>query len=473
MKGYLLSLVLIMLIGLSGAISNDLQMQTGYNLASLDMNSASVASGSIASGSIASGSIASGSIESASTVAVEIKDSSFKPSLLTVPVGTTVVWHNSDALSHSVVSDIQGLFESGKIKKGKEYAYTFNSAGSFGYHCGIHSGMKGTVTVTETAKAKGTQLPSPVSATSGAPAELNSQKTASASWSEQPLSLDEQETALSTVPSSQESAKMTMSSTPSSLVSDQVYGQVYDQVYNQQYDDVSSQSDFQKFSQYYSPSVEEPAQQLSAPAKVSLSEVEPDTLYFGSQQKSISYSQYKSNALSTGTNSLWIAGSTSWTQYAVVPLGSELNLIAISPSGGNGRLYEIYPDGTLFTNSYSLYPYNQMGFYADEVGEHQLFFNINGQPSNVIVIYVVPYQQVTPPVYNLASITISSAWLRGYNVYLDGNYVATEGMTGDPDGTVTIEADGDQYHNIAIDGSGLTFSDYKYFKAGYAYKLNV
>jgi plastocyanin len=456
MKGYLLSLVLIMLIGLSGAIASDLQLQTGYNLAGLDMNSISASSGS--------------------TVTVEIKDNSFKPSLLNVPVGTTVVWHNNDALSHSVVSDIQGQFESGKIKKGEEFAFTFNSAGSFSYHCGIHQGMKGTVTVKETAAATGTQLPSSVLATSGQPGQftqLNSQKTGSASWSELPISTDGQKAALDSVSSSQQTSKMIMSVEPAGLVSDQVYAQTSDQTYDRFNNGGYSQSDLEKFSQYYSQAAEKPAQQLSAPAKISLNEVEPETLYFGSQQKSMAYSQYKSNALASGTNSLWIAGTSSWTQYAVVPLGSEISMIAISPSGGHGYLYEIYPDGTLYTNSYSLYPYNEIGFYADEVGEHQMFFNINGQPSNVIVIYVVPYQQVTPPAYNMASITISSTWLRGYNIYLDGNYVATEGMTGDPDGTVTIDAEGDKYHNIAIDGSGFTFSDYKYFKAGYAYKLNV
>jgi hypothetical protein len=201
--------------------------------------------------------------------------------------------------------------------------------------------------------------------------------------------------------------------------------------------------------------------------------VEPATLYFGSTQKAVSYAQYQTYALSTGINSLWISGPSSWTQYAMVPLGSMLNMITTSPAGGYGYLYEIYPDGNLDMNSYYFYPYNQIGFYADEVGQHQLFFNIAGQPSNVIVLDVVPYQPPAQPVYNFAAVTISSAWLRGYNVYVDGSYQATEGMTGDPAGTVTINVPGNQYHNIAIDGSGLTFSDYKYFQSGYAYQLNV
>ena len=229
----------------------------------------------------------------------------------------------------------------------------------------------------------------------------------------------------------------------------------------------------QKFSQYYRSTSETPEDQLTAPTKIDLKEVEPAMLYFGSTQKAVPYAQYQTYALSTGTNSLWISGATSWTQYAMVPLGSMLNMVTTSPAGGYGYLYEIYPDGSLDMNSYYFYPYNQIGFYADEVGQHQLFFNIDGQPSNVIVIDVVPYQPPAQPAYNFAAVTISSTWLRGYNVYVDGSYQATEGMTGDPDGTVTINVPGNQYHNIAIDGSGLTFSDYKYFKAGYAYQLNV
>jgi hypothetical protein len=229
----------------------------------------------------------------------------------------------------------------------------------------------------------------------------------------------------------------------------------------------------QKFSSYYRTTTKTPQDQLTAPTKIDLKDVEPDMLYFGSTQKAVPYAQYQTSALSAGTNSLWISGASSWTSYAMVPLGSMLSMITMSPAGGNGYLYEIYPDGKLDKNSYYFYPYNQMGFYADKVGQHQLFFNIAGQPSNVIVIDVVPYQPPAQPVYNLASVTISSAWLRGYNVYVDGSFQATEGMTGDPAGTVTIEVQGNNYHNIAIDGSGFTFSDYKYFQTGYAYQLNV
>ena len=215
-----------------------------------------------------------------------------------------------------------------------------------------------------------------------------------------------------------------------------------------------------------------PSKPLSAPIKYELTGQEPATLYFGSSQKSVPYAQYQSYLSSAGLNSLWIQGTYSWTQYAVVPQGSSLSLISTSPSGGNGYLYEVYPDGTLDKNSYYFYPYNQIGFYADSAGQHILFYVIDGQPSNVIVIDVIAYQP-PPPVYDYASVTINSNWLSGYDVYIDGDYWATEGTTGEAPGVLTVTVHGNQYHTIAVYGSGFTFSDYKYLNAGWSYTLNV
>jgi hypothetical protein len=232
------------------------------------------------------------------------------------------------------------------------------------------------------------------------------------------------------------------------------------------------QIDLEKFSTYYSMEAAESETQLTSPAEIDFNAVAPETIYLGSAQKALPYSQYQSFATSTGANSLWIAGSSSWTQYAVVPIGSNLNMIATTANGGYGYLYQIYPDGKLDKRANSFYPFTQLGFYAGKLGEHQLFFNIDGQPSNVIVIYVVPNEQ-TQPSYDPASITIRSNWLRGYRIYVDGSYAATEGTTGEEDGVLTIDVPGDQSHNIAIDGDGMTFSDYKYFQSGYAYQLNI
>ena len=49
----------------------------------------------------------------------------------------------------TVVSDVVGLFSSGSISSGGTFQYQFNTAGEFGYKCGIHSSMMGTIIVTE------------------------------------------------------------------------------------------------------------------------------------------------------------------------------------------------------------------------------------------------------------------------------------------------------------------------------------
>ncbi len=453
MKRCLSIAMLIMLISLSGAVSEkNLDRQVGYDFSGKQLDQVGDPSGSVTE--------------------VNIKDNSFKPSTLSVPVGATVEWHNQDGVQHTVTSDIQGQFDSGVLMPGKKFDNKFNSPGSYGYHCSIHPSMQGTITVTGTASLQ--------DSSSSRSKKAGSEGSVSASWSETPLSSSEKMISAdlqSKTLSATEGRSLSLLQNPAI---DQSAGQLLGQASGQisgmpsapDSSLASSQVALQKFSQYYRTTTKAPENQLTAPAKVDLKEVEPAMLYFGSTQKAVPYTQYQTYALSTGANSLWISGSSSWTQYAMVPLGSMLNMITTSPVGGYGYLYEIYPDGNLDMNSYYFNPYNQIEFYADKEGQHQLFFNIGGQPSNVIVIDVVPYQP-SQPVYNFAAITISSSWLRGYNVYVDGSYQATEGMMGGPDGTVTINVPGDSYHNIAIDGSGLTFSDYKYFKAGYAYQLNV
>jgi len=385
------------------------------------------------------------STDAAAYSRVNIKNGSFVPSALTVSSGTTVEWHNQDAIQHRIVSS-QGLFDSGLIDPGKKFSIKFNNPGTYNYYCSLHPQMQGSVTVSGTT-AMGAQ-----------------QTSLSASWSESPLSASSGN--FLPVPTVGAAAGATTSSS-------QIASSTGSGSYAKTGRSTSSQVSVEKYSQYYSSSTGAPEEQLTAPTQVQLNEVQPDTLYFGASQTAVPYTQYQTYSLSTGGNWLWISGRDSWTQYAMVPLGSVLNLIAISPSGGYGSLYEIYPGGDLNENTYSFYAYNQLRFYADEVGQHLLFFNVANQPSNVIVVDVVPYQPTYPSVYGYSSVTVRSNWLRGYNVYVDGSLAATEGQGGNQAGSVTFSVQGDQYHNIAIDGAGLTYSDYKYFKSGYAYQLNV
>jgi len=78
--------------------------------------------------------------------AVSIVNMSFSPATLSVTAGTTVTWTNNDNMTHTVTSD-GGIFDSGNLAAGKTFSKLFATAGSFPYHCSIHAGMTGTITV--------------------------------------------------------------------------------------------------------------------------------------------------------------------------------------------------------------------------------------------------------------------------------------------------------------------------------------
>ncbi len=78
---------------------------------------------------------------------IEISGFAFSPSDLTIQVGDTVIWTNKDSVSHTITSD--GGTELGSSNFGKDgtYSHTFNTVGTYAYHCSIHSTMKGTIVV--------------------------------------------------------------------------------------------------------------------------------------------------------------------------------------------------------------------------------------------------------------------------------------------------------------------------------------
>jgi plastocyanin len=83
---------------------------------------------------------------SAANVAVKIDNFVFGPQTLTVPVGTTVTWTNSDDIPHTSVST-EGVFKSKVLDTDEKFSYTFTKAGTYPYYCTIHPKMTGTVVV--------------------------------------------------------------------------------------------------------------------------------------------------------------------------------------------------------------------------------------------------------------------------------------------------------------------------------------
>ena|ERR1700722_5119616 len=77
---------------------------------------------------------------------VTIDNFTFTPPELTVAVGTTVKWVNHDDIPHSVV-DNNKAFRSKALDTDDAYSFTFASAGTFSYFCGLHPHMQGKIIV--------------------------------------------------------------------------------------------------------------------------------------------------------------------------------------------------------------------------------------------------------------------------------------------------------------------------------------
>ena len=78
--------------------------------------------------------------------AVSIVDFAFPPASIAVAAGGAVTWTNAGAAPHTVTAD-NGAFDSGRLAPGASFSQTFDTAGSFAYHCAIHPNMVGTSTV--------------------------------------------------------------------------------------------------------------------------------------------------------------------------------------------------------------------------------------------------------------------------------------------------------------------------------------
>lgn len=107
------------------------------------------------------------------SAAVSIVDFEFSPATITIPVGTTVTWTNmsvSDS-DHTTSSDVVGTansWDSGLTNPlassglKDTFSFTFANAGTFTYHCNVHTFMHGTVIVTAAAAAAPTVAPTAI-----------------------------------------------------------------------------------------------------------------------------------------------------------------------------------------------------------------------------------------------------------------------------------------------------------------------
>ena len=166
------------------------------------------------------------------------------------------------------------------------------------------------------------------------------------------------------------------------------------------YSETVPDSTFSTYTEYYVTSGAPVVEIVSDPAEFNITERRPTVVYYGAGV-GLPYTQYVSTAPSE-TNDLWIQGATNWTQYVASPVGTWLQLIAYSPAGGTAGFYETAQTETISSNYRTLQlnaGYNTMNFNAQQAGRHMMYFVIDNQPSNVVIVDVFGQAQVglAPP----------------------------------------------------------------------------
>jgi plastocyanin len=389
----------------------------------------------------------SGQDQTTSNATVLISLASYQPSSLTVPAGTTVTWINRDVVRHTVTSD-EGLFDSGRLGSGESFSYTFKEPGTFNYHCTIHTFMHGTVIVTETA-----QPPSKKPSAEQPPAgQTTAEQTAVEQITARPPSVQP--------PSTQQPPIQTPSTQTQSV---------------QQLVIVPEQPQPSKsFSQFYRVEPQPAAPEQPVVGRYDVSGREPMEVYFGGpEQQAVSYTEYETLAAAAEPNALWVQGSDAWVRNVQVPRGSLLTLLAITQTSGPGTFYQIFPSGRLAKNNFFLYPFSTVDFYADEIGQHIIFFIKDNVLSNAVVIDVQPFAPPAVPLFGRSRININSGILTGYEVYVDDVYQFTEGAGGIPDGQSSFTVPGNMVHKITVRSGGLTYTSTRYFASGQTYDINL
>lgn len=152
-------------------------------------------------------------------------------------------------------------------------------------------------------------------------------------------------------------------------------------------------STFVPYREYYKTVVTPPiyvmSDAVSSPVPYSIAGQTPLGVYYRNGLW-LPYATYASSQ-ATRSNDLWISGQTNWTQYAAIPLGSSLQLVASVPSGGEGSFFKLIQKEAVNTDyrAAQFEPgYSSMSFIAGQPGRHMFYFVVNNQQSNVVIVDV-------------------------------------------------------------------------------------
>lgn len=84
---------------------------------------------------------------------VSIVDNAFQPSTTNIALGDSVTWTNTGNNPHTTTSDGDGhfsgprLWDSPVLSHNSTFTVTFDTAGSIGYHCDVHTFMRARVNI--------------------------------------------------------------------------------------------------------------------------------------------------------------------------------------------------------------------------------------------------------------------------------------------------------------------------------------
>ena len=89
---------------------------------------------------------ASAAVQGGKDPSVEMRDSSFRPGNLVVPVGASVTWVNRDSVPHDA-APLDGAWSTRILNKDETATLTFDTVGEYDYSCRIHPTMRAKLTV--------------------------------------------------------------------------------------------------------------------------------------------------------------------------------------------------------------------------------------------------------------------------------------------------------------------------------------
>jgi hypothetical protein len=158
-----------------------------------------------------------------------------------------------------------------------------------------------------------------------------------------------------------------------------------------------------------------------------------------------------------------------------------------NPVGGQPYQFRsgIYP------GPYGVFPFNPLPYYSDfrlnslagmqwepfqknwsstmDYAKTKSSFKVYPRP-----IATYPAVQFPPSIAGDTPVTIVSQGMRGYQVFLDGNYIGTEGTGGDiPDGKFSFNVVGNQNHEVRVYDGQLNYPKTMFFQRGVQKIINV